>query len=333
MFYHRHPLTSLRFYAPDTSVFAPPLSTTAINHPSRIYPQLQAHDFTRPPRPRLSSAFNQVTINQFNASKLLETAIADTSARMLPAAAIVLFSISALTTLLARPIYTLLHLVQTIGRIPVTLRTSSSLNDLCAVIQQIEVRAEQAQYFVTEIPHLRNRGESDITNYAARYTQFFNTIWMILNDITIGMVFGSFLIENASRFADVINALLHKTLAHDIIFTLQWLDSWPAGLKLNTELSRFYSQMFIGFIQFWDNGLRHATPYSAAILYVLGTMSTFGGISLLISAIADLVAVSTIHIYACYFFTGLIYHRMLKMAGSLFNLFRGESLLAQSGKT
>ncbi len=322
MFYHRHPLSSLRFYAPDASVFTLPSTTTTGDHPSRIYPKLQAQDFTRPSRPGLDSAFNQVTINQFNASKLLETAIADTSARMLPAAAVVLFSISALTTLFARPIYALLCLVRTVGRIPIT--PSSSLCDLCAVVQQIEVRAEQAQYFVAEIPHLRNRGESDITNYAARYTQFFNTIWMILNDITIGMVFGSLLIENASWFAEVVNTSLHKKLAHDIIFTLRWLDSWPAGLKLNTELSRFYSHMFIGFIQLWDGGLQYATPHSEAVIYTLGVMSTFGGISLVISAIADLVAVSTVHIYACYFFTGLIYHRMLKMAGSLFNLFRGE---------
>lgn len=284
--------------------------------------ELQTQDFARPSRPGLKSAFNQTTLNQFNASKLLEAVINDSSARMLPATAAVLFSISAVTTLLAQPIYAVSRLIRATGKVPVT--PSASLRDLCAVAQQIEVRMEQAEYFVTEIPHLRNRGESDITNYAARYTQFFNTIWMILNDITIGMTFGTFLTESAPRLAEVTNALLHKFLVHDIIYTLLWLNSWPAGLKLNTELSHFYSHMFVGLVRLWERGLGQVTPHTADIVYALGVMSTFGGMSLAISAIMDLVAISTTHIYVCYFFTGIIYHRMLKMAGSLFNLFRGK---------
>jgi phosphatidylinositol glycan class Q protein len=263
-----------------------------------------------------------VTLNQFNASTLLAIAITDSSARMLPATAIVLFSISAITTILAQPVNALSRFVQAIVKLPVT--PTSTLKDICAIAQQIEVRIEQAQYFIVEIPHLRNRGESDITNYAVRYTQFFNTVWMILNDVTIGMAFGSFLTENAPMLAQLLNAMLHKYLAHDIILALRWLDSWPAGLKLNTELSRFYSHIFVGSMQFWERGLGEVTPFSASIIYALGVLSTFGGVSLLFSVTMDLITISTIHIHGCYFFTGLIYHRMLKTAGSLFNLFRGK---------
>lgn len=317
--YHRHPLNSLRFYAFNTSVFVPP--TAAANGPSGAFARLSTHDFTRPTRPHVGNALSQVTLNQFNASKLFEATIADSSARMLPATAAVLFSISALTTLLSRPIHALSHLVETLAKLPVT--PSSTLGDLSAVVQQIAVRTEQSKYFVTEIPHLRNRDKSDITNYAVRYTHFFNTIWMILNDLTIGMAFGSFLTENSSRLAEAVNKLLRMYLVHRVIFTLHWLDSWPAGLKLNTELSRFYSHMFTAFIRLWLGGLARIMPYSTNIVHLLGILSTCGGLSLLISAIMDIVAISTAHIYVCYFFTGLIYHRMLKTAGSLFNLFRG----------
>lgn len=34
-------------------------------------------------------------------------------------------------------------------------------------------------------------------------------------------------------------------------WVLRWLDSWPAGLKLNTELSRFYSHTFIEVVSLW----------------------------------------------------------------------------------
>lgn len=40
---------------------------------------------------------------------------------------------------------------------------------------------------------------------------------------------------------------------HKIRQILLWLDSWPAGLKLNTELSRFYSHSFMGLIALWNS--------------------------------------------------------------------------------
>jgi hypothetical protein len=36
---------------------------------------------------------------------------------------------------------------------------------------------------------------------------------------------------------------------------LRWLDSWPAGLKLNTELSQFYSHSFIDLVALWGGEL------------------------------------------------------------------------------
>lgn len=319
IFYHQHPLSSLRFYAFDCSTFVPSLFSG--DKSSQAYAQLSSQDFTRLPRSNSSVAIGQVSLNQFNASTLLKTAITDPSARMLPATAAVLFSMSTVATLLSQPMNAFSHLIKSISKIPAI--PTSSFRDLCAVIQQIEVRAEQVVYLVAEIPHLRNRGESDITNYAARYTQFFNTVWLILNDVTMGMAIGSFLTENALTLGQFGSVMIRKYLVHDIIYTVRWLDSWPAGLKLNTELSWFYCHMFVGLIRFWEKGLDQITPYAVTIIYVLGCMGKFGGMTLALSATIDLIAIFTIHIYVCYFFTGLIYHQILKIAGSLFNLFRG----------
>lgn len=309
----------MRFYAFDCSTFVPPLFSG--DKSSQAYAQLLSQDFTRPPRSNSSVAIGQVSLNQFNASTLLKTAITDPSARMLPATAAVLFSMSTVATLLSQPMNAFSRLIKSISKIPVT--PTSSFRDLCAVIQQIEVRAEQTVYFVAEIPHLRNRGSSNITNYAARYTQFFNTVWLILNDVTMGMAIGSFLTENAPTLGQFGRVMISKYLVHDIIYMVRWLDSWPAGLKLNTELSWFYCHMFVGLIRFWEKGLDQITPYIVTIIYILGCMGKFGGMTLALSAIIDLIAIFTVHIYVCYFFTGLIYHQILKIAGSLFNLFRG----------
>ena len=33
---------------------------------------------------------------------------------------------------------------------------------------------------------------------------------------------------------------------------LYWLDAWPAGLKLNAQLSRFYVNTLVGVIDTWE---------------------------------------------------------------------------------
>jgi hypothetical protein len=50
-----------------------------------------------------------------------------------------------------------------------------------------------------------------------------------------------------AEFWPICQRILIKWIQHVLI----WLDSWPAGLKLNTELSRFYSHTFINLIEIW----------------------------------------------------------------------------------
>lgn len=117
-----------------------------------------------------------------------------------------------------------------------------------ALVQQLDVRAEQAQFFVSQIGSLQRRDTIDIASYASRYTNFFNTVWLVLNDVTIGIALGTFLSENHHALAHIINTYAERFLVEEIKWSLIWLDSWPAGLKLNTELSRFYSHTFIGLV-------------------------------------------------------------------------------------
>lgn len=60
----------------------------------------------------------------------------------------------------------------------------------------------------------------------------------------------------SSRWVRLIHAWRPLTLSQDflvtrLIWVLHWLDSWPAGLKLNTELSRFYAHSFSEIISAW----------------------------------------------------------------------------------
>ena len=100
-------------------------------------------------------------------------------------------------------------------------------------------------------------------------TRFHNCVWLVLNDVIIGIAFGSFLCENRLFFAQwlhyglqvrsierfiafgIITSRSQTYLIDGIREALLWLNSWPAGLKLNTELSQFYCHSLVGLVSVW----------------------------------------------------------------------------------
>lgn len=102
------------------------------------------------------------------------------------------------------------------------------------------------------------------------FVSFYSCVWLISNDVIVGTAFGAFLCENNIVLARLLNyavevsrystdrnfghlygLLRQSVLVNWVQHALLWLDSWPAGLKLNTELSRFYSYTFIDVIAVW----------------------------------------------------------------------------------
>ncbi|KAI9569072.1 N-acetylglucosaminyl transferase component-domain-containing protein, partial [Boletus coccyginus] len=143
------------------------------------------------------------------------------------------------------------------------------------------------------------------------------------NDLIIGLAFRQFLCQNRDALNAMVADGLESTLAVRIQRVLLWLDSWPAGLKLNTELSRLYSHGFIGLITRWTKLLHHSLSLSPAISFVVETTSLLG-MTMTLSLSLDLISVLTAHLHTCYFISSTIYRHVLLLIGSLWNLFRGK---------
>jgi phosphatidylinositol N-acetylglucosaminyltransferase subunit Q len=138
---------------------------------------------------------------------------------------------------------------------------------------------------------------------------------------------------------------LTVTLVRD---ALVWLDHWPAGLKLNTELSRFLCLCFMSLTDIWGSEYRGCLPYVfivlvgnssslkptggldlfaphfPAILRVLGITGRFG-MTMILSLLSDLLSMLTGHLYLSYLIATMIFSRQLSIAHSLWNLFRGQN--------
>ncbi|KAJ3797907.1 N-acetylglucosaminyl transferase component-domain-containing protein [Lentinula aff. detonsa] len=197
----------------------------------------------------------------------------------------------------------------------------------------MDVRADQSAALLRQMAALQPRREGvRIETYSMKYTSFFNTVWLILNDVTIGYAFGKFLCENDEVLSGMLKDAVENSLISWPQRALCWLDSWPAGLKLNTELSRFYSGTFVDFVDIWGGVLRHTIfPQLPNIIYIFGLISSFGaliggmgGMTMSIALFYDMFVVLTLHIYVCYAIAVLAYERALWGLGSLWRLFRGK---------
>lgn len=131
----------------------------------------------------------------------------------------------------------------------------AALKDVSATAQQVEIRLQQFCYWPMQYVTLRKRKDDwmSITTSHADYIRFYNSLWLVANDVIIGIALGSAIIDNSEWLAYQISKLLDSYTVTSLQQTLSWLMDWPAGLKLNTELARFLGDLFLWVIDYWSS--------------------------------------------------------------------------------
>lgn len=200
-----------------------------------------------------------------------------------------------------------------------------ALKDVSATAQQLDLRLQQFCYWPAQYVKLRRRRNDweSITTTHPDYIRFFNSLWLVANDIIIGIALGSYVIENADLVGAKLDEIINVYSIKGLQRMIAWLMVYPAGLKLNNELAAFLGDLFLWVINYWNawmTGLRPALPH---IIRVIG-VSSFAGASLPISMFSDLVSLLTVHIYSFYVASARIYNWQLTIIISLFHLFRGK---------
>ena len=201
----------------------------------------------------------------------------------------------------------------------------AALKDISATAQQVEIRLLQFCYWPMQYVKLRQRGndwESVTTNHPD-YIRFYNSLWLVANDVIIGIALGSYIIDNAGWVADQISMLLSTYTVDALQSSISWLMGWPAGLKLNTELAAFLGDLFLWVIEYWSSCIEALRPALPHIVWFIG-FSSFAGASMPLALFSDLLSILTIHIYSFYLASARIYHWQLTILISLFHLFRGK---------
>ncbi|EPS35884.1 hypothetical protein H072_10675 [Dactylellina haptotyla CBS 200.50] len=201
----------------------------------------------------------------------------------------------------------------------------AALKDVSATAQQLDIRLQQLCYWPTQYRKLRKRkGDLESANSVhPDYIRFYNSLWLVANDVIIGIALGTFLIENSTGVADWLDALLRSYTIDGLRETILWLRVKPAGLKLNKELAEFLGDLFLWVVDYWGGSMVSVRPHFAMLIWVIG-FSSFAGATMPISIFSDLLSILTLHIYAFYIASARIYHWQLTTIISLFHLFRGK---------
>ena len=217
----------------------------------------------------------------------------------------------------------------------------AALKDISATAQQVDIRLQQFCYWPMQYLTLRKRKDDweSVTDRHPDYIRFFNSLWLVANDVIIGIALGSYIVDNAPWVAWQIHTVLMGWTVEGLRDMILWLMDWPAGLKLNTELAVFLGDMFLWVINLWKGNsapvlllsrmltytecVIRLQPLLPHVIYFIG-FSSFAGATMPISMFSDLLSLLTVHIYCFYTASARIFHWQLTIIMSLFHLFRGK---------
>ena len=200
-----------------------------------------------------------------------------------------------------------------------------ALKDVSATAQQLEIRLQQFCYWPLQflMLHKRKNDWASVTVRHSEYIRFYNSLWLVANDVIIGIALGMYIVERADVVAAWLGEVLETWSVHALQVSILWLMGWPAGLKLNSELGTFLGDLFLWVIDYWASCLEMFRPLLPQVIWLIG-LSSFAGASMPIAILSDLLSVLTVHVYSFYLASARIYHWQLTILHSLFHLFRGK---------
>ncbi|KAK3070951.1 pig-Q [Teratosphaeriaceae sp. CCFEE 6253] len=200
-----------------------------------------------------------------------------------------------------------------------------ALKDVSATAQQVDIRLQQFCYWPAQYQTLQRSAYQwrSTSDSHPEYIRFYNSLWLVANDVIIGIALGSYILENADLVARQIDRIVNTYSIEGLQGVITWLTDYPAGLKLNNELAKFLADLFLWVIDYWDGSMRQLPPLLPYVVRLIG-VSSFAGASMPISLASDLVSLLTLHIYSFYVASARIYNWQLTIIISLFHLFRGK---------
>lgn len=203
-------------------------------------------------------------------------------------------------------------------------RAGQALVDHSVTARELDFRIQKLKSWPGEYIRLRERKKdwASITSYHPDYIKFYNGMWLIANDLILGLYMVSFCLNNETVLAETVYSSTRWSI--DLISeTMFWLKGYPAGLKLNSELASFLGDLFLWLLDAWLYVLDALHPHLWLVVRCIG-LGGFLGASLSISITSDVFSLLTLHLHLFYVTSARLYDWQITILISLFHLFRGK---------
>lgn len=203
-----------------------------------------------------------------------------------------------------------------------------SLSQVSATVEQLVLRLAQITSFSSSAASLRKlqrRGDLPPSVLSARYVDTWNGLWLIANDLILGWATGTLLMQNSDLLSAWLTPFVDSWMVQSLKGACHWLDDWPAGLKLNTQLSWFYRDMYVGLIALCD--LAIVQPLQARLpgfLWTMGLIGKVGGLSMQLCFASDALRMFGFHIRWLHVIARSQYRASLVFLSHSLQLFRGR---------
>lgn len=221
-----------------------------------------------------------------------------------------------------------------------------SLVELSQTFRQLDLRLKQVTYFPVQFlcyydksilykdqsVLLKELGlptfNSNLNINNSNYINLYNSIWLIINDVMLGLTTWNLLYGYSLIITEFLNEYIFELLLFsDLHRLISWISyHHPAGFKLNNELGSFIGELLLWSLTWWKMTIKQTIlsqtnkRISVILIYILSHL----GFSFLVAFVIDILNLITIHIIWFYSTSAKVYQRQVDVIKSLFQLFRGK---------
>lgn len=197
--------------------------------------------------------------------------------------------------------------------------------NICATISQAAYRIKNQRNWIILNHTLKNpKVKLNKKLYNSLRLLFFSSITTVVVDYLLGILF-AFGIDTFSKELVILMEKSFFYIYHDAIHTqVKWLMSFPAGFKLNQNLTTVMGNFTLAALKFWcDLTSQHFSDLNHNMIFLIKFVSITCGMSVSIALIWDILNIYSFLLFFIYTIMAKLYNLNLKAIKTFFYIFRG----------
>lgn len=147
----------------------------------------------------------------------------------------------------------------------------------------------------------------------------------VLFDLGLGMALGASIVRLSIPLSEAIIGMHREGNLRQLPLFIEWLMGWPAGLKLNSSLSKFIGELYLWLLSLWNAGItEHLLINLPSILTFIGLAGCGLGLSVMIQVASIAARALTLHWEAFFMLAIRLFTAERTILRSLWRLMRGK---------